>query len=283
VRRRLDVELVRRGLVSSRRQAGELVDRGAVRVGGAVADKASRLVAGHEAIVVESGGPRFVSRGGDKLDAALARFAISARGRRCLDAGASTGGFTDCLLRRGASRVVAVDVGYGQLHPRLRGDHRVEVRERTNVRRLGDEAHGERFDLVVADLSFVSLTGVVPTLVGRLAGPAADLVVLVKPQFEVGRVEAGRGRGVVHDPALRRRALGSVASALVGAGATIMGAMASPLLGPAGNAEYLVWARRAVAAPGPVTASASSGLDEMLDAAVAQSPDRVAPSTPGER
>ncbi|HXQ44203.1 MAG TPA: TlyA family RNA methyltransferase [Acidimicrobiales bacterium] len=278
VRRRLDLELVRRGLVPSRAHARDVIARGAVLVGGAVADKASRLVAGGDPIVIDTGGRRFVSRGGDKLDAALERFPIPVVGRRCLDAGASTGGFTDCLLQRGAASVTAVDVGYGQLHPRLRDDGRVLVRERTNVRSLGagdgvgdgdgdGGGDGERFALIVADLSFISLTTVAPVLVG-LAAPGADLVVLVKPQFEVGHIAASRGRGVVRDQDLRRTALGRVASALEQAGATIMGAMASPVLGPAGNAEYLLWGRI-----GPFEAPMGLDVAAVLDAAVASSPD----------
>jgi 23S rRNA (cytidine1920-2'-O)/16S rRNA (cytidine1409-2'-O)-methyltransferase len=257
------------------------VARGAVLVGGAVADKPSRLVAESDAIVVDTGGRRFVSRGGDKLDAALDRFPIAVSGRRCLDAGASTGGFTDCLLIRGAATVLAVDVGYGQLHPRLREDDRVVVRERTNIRHLDDAsldgADGpDGFELIVGDLSFISLTTVVPVLVG-LAAAGADLVLLVKPQFEVGHVEVSRGRGVVRDQGLRRRALDGVASALVTAGATIMGAMASPVLGPAGNAEYLLWARTGP----PETGSPSLDVDATLDAAVAASPDAASPDAPG--
>jgi 23S rRNA (cytidine1920-2'-O)/16S rRNA (cytidine1409-2'-O)-methyltransferase len=263
-----------------------VVARGAVLVGGTVADKPSRLVAESDPIVIDAGGRRFVSRGGDKLEAALERFPISVRDRRCLDAGASTGGFTDCLLERGAAVVVAVDVGYGQLHPRLRDDPRVEVHERTNIRSLGDGG-GDRFELIVADLSFISLTTVAPVLVAALAAPGADLVVLVKPQFEVGRVEVSRGRGVVRDQTLRRAALEKVASALVSAGATIMGAMASPVLGPAGNAEYLLWARTPPPSGSPPPADLSplpdvapladvaplSDVAAALDAAVAESPD----------
>jgi 23S rRNA (cytidine1920-2'-O)/16S rRNA (cytidine1409-2'-O)-methyltransferase len=248
-----------------------------------VADKPARLVAESEPIVVDTAGRRFVSRGGDKLDAALDRFPISVTGRRCLDAGASTGGFTDCLLQRGAASVTAVDVGYGQLHPRLRHDPRVEVRERTNIRTLAEEEDPDRFELVVADLSFISLTVVVPVLAGVLAAPGADLVVLVKPQFEVGQVEASRGRGVVRDPTLRRLALENVASALVSSAATIMGAMASPVLGPAGNAEYLLWARTGPPldlAPSPDGAGPVD-VAAVLDAAVAASPDAVSPGEPG--
>jgi 23S rRNA (cytidine1920-2'-O)/16S rRNA (cytidine1409-2'-O)-methyltransferase len=274
---------VRRGLAPSRTHAHDIIARGAVLVGGAVADKPARLVAESEPIVVDTAGRRFVSRGGDKLDAALDRFPISVTGRRCLDAGASTGGFTDCLLQRGAASVTAVDVGYGQLHPRLRHDPRVEVRERTNIRTLAEEEDPDRFELVVADLSFISLTVVVPVLAGVLAAPGADLVVLVKPQFEVGQVEASRGRGVVRDPTLRRLALENVASALVSSAATIMGAMASPVLGPAGNAEYLLWARTGPPldlAPSPDGAGPVD-VAAVLDAAVAASPDAVSPGEPG--
>jgi 23S rRNA (cytidine1920-2'-O)/16S rRNA (cytidine1409-2'-O)-methyltransferase len=253
--------------VPSRAHAHDVIARGAVRVGGAVADKPSRLVAGGDPIVIDGGGRLYVSRGGDKLAAALDRFPVVVRDRRCLDAGASTGGFTDCLLQRGAAQVTAIDVGYGQLHPRLRDDGRVVVRERTNVRSLDVDDGSEPFELIVADLSFISLTTVVPTLT-RLAAPGADLVVLVKPQFEVGHVAVSRGRGVVRDQDLRRAALEKVASALVEAGATIMGAMASPVLGPAGNAEYLLWAR--IGSPGP---SPALDIAAALDAAVASSPD----------
>jgi 23S rRNA (cytidine1920-2'-O)/16S rRNA (cytidine1409-2'-O)-methyltransferase len=268
---------VRRGLVASRAHAHEVIARGAVRVGGAVADKAARLVAENDAILVDGDGRRFVSRGGDKLEAALERFPIAVSGRRCLDAGASTGGFTDCLLQRGAAHVVAVDVGYGQLHPRLRDDPSVDVRERTNIRSLSADDDGDGpFDLIVADLSFISLATVVPVLAGALAPPGTDLVLLVKPQFEVGRIEVSRGRGVVRDPVLRRSALARVASALMSAGATIMGAMASPVLGPAGNAEYLLWAR---AGSSGSPAASTFDVAAALDAAVAESPD--APSGDG--
>jgi 23S rRNA (cytidine1920-2'-O)/16S rRNA (cytidine1409-2'-O)-methyltransferase len=188
-------------------------------------------------------GPRFVGRGGEKLDAALERFAVPVAGRRALDAGASTGGFTDCLLQRGADEVVAVDVGYGQLHERLRADPRVDVRERTNVRSLDREALGGPVDLVVADLSFISLRTVLPVLV-PLVEPGGDLVVLVKPQFEAGRREAARGSGVIREPEVWRRVLEEVATAAAESGADRMDEMESPLTGADGNVEFLLHLRR---------------------------------------
>lgn len=223
-------------------------------VAGAVATKGSRLVADGEPVLVAGDGPRFVSRGGEKLDAALSRFHITVSGQRALDAGSSTGGFVDCLLQRGAAQVVAVDVGHGQLHQRLRGDPRVVVLEGCNVRFLGPDAlvPPGPVDLVTADLSFISIRTVAGALAG-LVRPSGDLVVLVKPQFEAGRVAVSRGRGVIDDPILWRQALLDVASALRGAGTGIMGAMASPLKGPAGNVEFLLHARR----------GAGSGDDEL--------------------
>jgi len=278
VRRRLDTELVRRGLAVSRESARLLVEQGAVLVGGARADKAARLVAESDPVVVlDLDSPRFVSRGGQKLDAALDRFSVVVSGRRCLDAGASTGGFTDCLLGRGASEVVAVDVGHGQLDASLRDHPRVKVLERTNIRTLASgDVGGERFDLLVADLSFISLVTVAPVLASDLARPGADIVVLVKPQFEAGRVEVSRGRGVIRDPSVRRAALENVASAFASQGASIMGAMASPLLGPAGNAEFLLHARAATA-PGEISSgpppSSSDTWGHLLDDAVSRAPD----------
>lgn len=233
-RRRLDAELVRRGLVSSRQKAQEAIDAGRVLVGGALADKAARLVAAAEAVVVQGPPPRYVSRGGLKLEAALAHFGLDPHGLRCLDAGASTGGFTDCLLQRGAASVVAVDVGHGVIHERLRCHPRVTVMERTNVRSLD---LGERFPLVTADLSFISLRTVAPAL---LAHAAADLVLLVKPQFEAGRAEAAKGKGVITDPAVHERVLEEVTVAFVSLGAVKMGVMRSPVTGADGNVELLL-------------------------------------------
>ncbi len=239
-----------------------MIERGDVLVAGAPATKPSRLVAPDEAIAVSGPPPRFVGRGGEKLAGALERFAIDLAGRRVLDAGASTGGFTDCALQAGAREVVAVDVGRGQLHQRLRTDARVEVHERTNVRHLGPGDLGAPFDAIVADLSFISLRTVAPALLG-LAGPDAELVWLVKPQFEAGRAEVDRGRGVIADPAVWRRVLEEVAAALEGLGAAIMGLMASPLRGADGNVEFLLHAR----APG---SSRSVPLAELVDQAIAE-------------
>jgi 23S rRNA (cytidine1920-2'-O)/16S rRNA (cytidine1409-2'-O)-methyltransferase len=207
-----------------------------------VADRAARLVAAGEPVLVRGEPPRFVGRGGEKLDAALETFAVEVEGRRVLDAGSSTGGFTDCLLQRGAATVVAVDVGRGQLHPRLRDDPRVVVRERTDIRSLDLADVGGPVEVVVADLSFISLRSVLDSLFAALV-PGGELVLLVKPQFEVGRVEASRGKGVIRDPEVRAAAVADVRDALSGGGAVIMGEMESPLKGSAGNVELLLHAR----------------------------------------
>jgi 23S rRNA (cytidine1920-2'-O)/16S rRNA (cytidine1409-2'-O)-methyltransferase len=235
-----------------------------VLVGGAVAERAARLVDAAESVAVLGPAPRFVGRGGEKLDAALDHFGVHVGARRVLDAGASTGGFTDCLLQRGAAQVVAVDVGRGQLHDRLRHDGRVVVRERTNIRTASLEALGGAvFDMVVADLSFISLRTVAGPLVS-MTRPGGDLVVLVKPQFEAGRNAVSRGRGVIRDPEVWRTALGEVIVALEEAGATMMGVMVSPLQGADGNVEYFAHLRRG--SPGPRAA----GGEGEIDAAVAQ-------------
>ncbi len=241
VRRRLDVELVRRGLAPSRSAAQAAIADHLVTVGGSLAGKPSHLVAPGEPVELLAPGPRFVSRGGEKLDAALSQFAVDVAGLRALDAGASTGGFTDCLLQRGAAPVLAIDVGHGQLHPSVRDDPRVVVRERTNVRDLTPEAVGGRVGVVVADLSFISLRTVLPALL-RFCQPGAPLVLLVKPQFEAGRAEVSKGRGVIRDPAVRAAVQTSIDDALRDAGATIMGWMESPLRGADGNVELFVHA-----------------------------------------
>ena len=211
-------------------------------VQGAVAEKSERQVAAGDAVVVRPPPARFVSRGGEKLDAALTTFAVDPAGLVVLDAGASTGGFTDCVLQRGAARVHAVDVGYGQLHERVAGDPRVHRLDRTNVRHLDAAALGGPVDLVVADLSFISLRTVLGPLLA-LCRPGADLVLLVKPQFEAPRHEADRGRGVITDPAVRQRALDDVIAAAVREGGIIMGTMTSPLTGTDGNVELLLHLR----------------------------------------
>lgn len=238
MRRRLDVELVRRGLAPSRTRAVELIEADHVTVGGAPARTASRQVGADEAIAVDAPPARFVSRGGEKVDAALTAFDVPVAGRRALDAGASTGGFTDCLLQRGAATVVAVDVGRGQLAWSLRTDPRVTVLERVNVRSLGPEAIGGPVDLLVADLSFISLVTVAPAL-AALTTPGADLVLLVKPQFEAGRDRIGKG-GIVRDPAVHRAVLGEVVEGLARSGLGVRAAVASPLRGADGNVEFLV-------------------------------------------
>jgi 23S rRNA (cytidine1920-2'-O)/16S rRNA (cytidine1409-2'-O)-methyltransferase len=212
-------------------------------VAGAVADKVARQVSPAEPVVVAGPPPRFASRGGEKLDAALEYFAIDVDSRSALDAGASTGGFTDCLLQRGARPVVAIDVGHGQLLQRLREHPDVEVMERTNIRDLTPaDIGGRRFPMVVADLSFISLRTVAGALAG-VAQPEADLVVLVKPQFEAGRAVVSRGRGVVRGADVRAEALVAVAEAFSAFGAMVMGAMMSPILGAEGNVEFCLHLR----------------------------------------
>jgi 23S rRNA (cytidine1920-2'-O)/16S rRNA (cytidine1409-2'-O)-methyltransferase len=219
------------------------VAAGRVLVGGAVATKTSRQVGPGEPLVVSAPPARFASRGGEKLDAALKHFDLDVAGKDALDAGASTGGFTDCLLQRGAAIVVAIDVGHGQLLQRIRLDPRVEVMERANVRyMLPEDVGGRRFDVVVADLSFISLMMVARALLG-LAKPAADLVVLVKPQFEAGRAVVSKGKGVVRDPKVWASVLCDVAGAFEAGGAEVAGGMASPLLGAEGNVEFFLHLR----------------------------------------
>jgi 23S rRNA (cytidine1920-2'-O)/16S rRNA (cytidine1409-2'-O)-methyltransferase len=227
-----------------------------VTVAGAPADKPARLVAPGDPILVTAG-KTWASRGAHKLDAALTWWPIPIEDRRCLDAGASTGGFTDVLLAWGARQVVAVDVGRAQLLDRLRRDPRVVVLDRTNIRAVElSDLGGDPFGVVVADLSFISLRTVAPVLAGLLTEPGADLVWLVKPQFEAGREIVSRGRGVVRDPGVWRKALVDVGHAMGEAGAAIMGAMSSPLRGADGNVEFLIWAR--AHAPGGLTAESAA-------------------------
>jgi 23S rRNA (cytidine1920-2'-O)/16S rRNA (cytidine1409-2'-O)-methyltransferase len=252
-RLRLDAELVRRGLARSREHAAELIGAGRVRVGGAVATKPATGVTTDVAIVVvdDPDRPDYVSRGGHKLAGALAAFGpqgLEVAGRRCLDAGASTGGFTDVLLRAGAAEVVAVDVGYGQLAWPLRQDDRVTVLDRTNVRDLTVEVLGGPVDIVVGDLSFISLALVLDPLLAVCA-PEADLALMVKPQFEVGKDRVGKG-GVVRDLALRAETVTHVAAAAAGRGWGARAVVTSPLPGPSGNVEFFLWLRRGPAGIG---------------------------------
>jgi len=238
-RQRLDLLLVARGLSESRERAQRAILAGEVRVGEALARKASELVPVDVELRIEPRGARFASRGGEKLDGALARFALAVRGRDCLDVGASTGGFTDCLLQRGAARVVALDVGYGQLDWRLRNDPRVSVIERTNVRAFTADRLPWPVDLATVDVSFISLAKVLPTL-ARLLPPEGDVVALIKPQFEVGKGEVGKG-GVVRDPELHERVIERVRGEASTLGFVERGLVESPLLGPKGNREFFVW------------------------------------------
>ena len=240
-RRRLDAELVRRGLASTRDEAAEAVLAGLVTVAGAPATKAAALVTAEQSLDVAMAPREFVSRGGEKLQAGLDRFGIHATGRLCLDAGASTGGFTDCLLRAGAAKVAAVDVGYGQLAWSLRTDPRVLVLERTNARDLRAGTLPFAPSIVVADLSFISLRSVMPALAGVSAGDA-DFVLLVKPQFEAPPTDVPEG-GVVRDAGTWRRAVEGVAIACEENGLGPQDVAASPLRGPAGNVEFLLHAR----------------------------------------
>ncbi|WP_419146294.1 TlyA family RNA methyltransferase [Iamia majanohamensis] len=217
------------------------IAEGRVLVGGAPAPKPTRLVAPGEAVVVQGPPPRYVGRAGEKLHAALEAFAVAPEGRAALDVGSSTGGFTDCLLQHGAASVLAVDVGRNQLHERLRADPRVTVRERTDVRSLPVPALPGGAAVVTVDVSFISLRTVLPAVVAQ-AAPGADVVLLVKPQFEADRAVVSRGRGVVRDPAVWAEALRGVVRTLHDLGAAIMGAMVSPLHGADGNVELLVHA-----------------------------------------
>ena len=241
-RARVDAELVRRGLARSRQQAAELIGAGRVSIDGMPAAKPATAIAVSAALTVDNADERsWVSRGAHKLTGALEAFALSVTDRRCLDAGASTGGFTEVLLDRGAREVVAVDVGYGQLAWSLRNDDRVVVMERTNVRDLTPDTIGGQVDLVVADLSFISLSTVLPALTS-CADVDADIVPMVKPQFEVGKDRVGAG-GVVSDPQLRADAVLTVARRAAALQWQTVAVTASPLPGPSGNVEYFLQLR----------------------------------------
>ena len=238
-RQRLDNELVRRGLVENRSQAQEVIKAGRVTVDGAPANKPSRMVALSQSLFVAGDPPLYVSRGGLKLEAALDFFDINVSGLQAIDVGSSTGGFTDCLLQHDAISVTAIDVGRGQLHNRLFRDKRVTVYERTNIRHVEPEEIGAPFDLLVADLSFISLTAILANLLD-LVGDKSSMLLLVKPQFEVGKKFVGKG-GVVRDLGAHLFALEGVIEASINVGFFPKGLIPSPLTGPAGNHEYLLW------------------------------------------
>ena len=241
-RRRLDLELVEQGLAASRQQAQQWIRAGRVRSGSSVLDKPGQAVAVGLPLEVERP-PRFVSRGGEKLAAALEALPIRVQERTCLDGGISTGGFTDCLLQNGAARVYGIDVGYGQTAWSLRTDSRLVLRERVNLRHLeAADLYGPEDpwpDLAVVDVSFIGLALVLPAL-RRLLRRPAEAVLLVKPQFEVGRARVGKG-GVVRDPAAHAAAIEAVMVSAAGLGWRPAGLLGSPITGPAGNHEYLLW------------------------------------------
>ncbi|AGP32957.1 TlyA family RNA methyltransferase [Sorangium cellulosum] len=244
---RADALLVARKLAASRTEAQALIMAGKVTSGPRRIDKPGTLLP-EDAEVHVASGPRFVSRGGDKLEHALAAFAaqhgLDVAGKTCVDVGASTGGFTDCLLQRGAARVFAVDVGYGQLASKLRADPRVEVRDRVNARELRREDFDGPIDLVVVDASFISISRLIDAI-ARLLRPSGDLVALIKPQFEAGREAAARGRGVIRDEATRLAAIAEARQAIEAAGFSVVGEVDSAVRGPKGNVEHFVHARRA--------------------------------------
>jgi 23S rRNA (cytidine1920-2'-O)/16S rRNA (cytidine1409-2'-O)-methyltransferase len=261
MRVRLDAELVRRGLARSREQAVELISSGEVLVRGLPATKSAMQVDAQTSIKVAASGDEYVSRGGFKLAGALDFFKeIDVKNKLALDAGASTGGFTDVLLRRGVSKVIAVDVGYGQLAWSLQQDSRVEILDRTNIRNISPDLIREPVDIVVADLSFISLKLVLPAL-QSVAKADAEFLLMVKPQFEVGREQLGSG-GVVREKELRIKAVKDVAQSALDVGLGTFGVVASSLPGPSGNVEYFLWLRRGNEMP----------TDAVFEQAVAKGP-----------
>lgn len=261
--------MVRRGMVSSREAARRLIVDGQVLVGGSFADKPARQVATDQAITFAAAPPPYVSRAGLKLAGALDAFAIDPSGLYCLDAGSSTGGFTDCLLQRGAAGVVAVDVGTNQLHERIRADPRVDVREQTDIRSISAADLARPVDLVVGDLSFISLRLVLLTL-SELVVPDGQLILLVKPQFEAGRREVSRGKGVISDPVIWRGAVTEVLTTAAKVGLSAHGVIPSPIRGTRGNVEFVVWLIRQ-----PSTISDNPGIEALIDAAVARASEAV--------
>src|SRR5258708_6607887 len=236
-KQRLDVLLVERGLIDSREKARRLIMAGEVTANGQLVDKPGMQVALDVTLVLRVK-PRFVSRGGDKLDAALSAFSLDVGGKVCADVGASTGGFTDCLLQRGAAKVYAIDVGYGQLDYRLRKDERVVVMEQTNARYV--ETLLEQITIVTIDASFISLRLLLPVVKNWLTRDGASVIPLIKPQFEAGKADVGKG-GVGKAPEVHRRVLPEVLARAQGTGYTVAGLVRTPLKGPAGNIEFLAW------------------------------------------
>jgi 23S rRNA (cytidine1920-2'-O)/16S rRNA (cytidine1409-2'-O)-methyltransferase len=265
---RLDVLLVERGLAESRAKAQALIMAGQVRVAGQTTLRPATAIPSDSQLTIDSG-PRFVSRGGEKLDAALDAFSIDVNGLICADVGSSTGGFTDCLLQRGVARVYAIDVGKGILHWKLRNDPRVIVMEETNARFV--EALPERVDLVTVDASFISLRILLPviqkwfpSLSGRGARGEGEIISLIKPQFEAGKKDVSRGDGVIRDPAIHKQVLLDVLGFAQQEGFSVRGLIKSPLLGPKGNTEFLVWLNHAQAS----AESVNEDIDSLVEGAL---------------
>lgn len=255
---RLDILITELGLAESRSLAQKLVMAGQVRVDGQLIFKPATKFSREVQIHIDRG-PRYVSRGGEKLEASLAAFGLmDLQGKVCVDVGSSTGGFTDCLLQHGAGKVYAVDVGYGELHWKLRNDLRVIVMERTNARYV--EGFPEPIGLITIDASFISLKILLPVAAHWLGEAGGELVALIKPQFEAGRAEVSRGDGVIHDPEIHRKVLGEILEFAAGAGFGIRGLIRSPLKGPKGNTEFLVY----LAFPGSTNANLTDIINDVL-------------------
>lgn len=273
-RKRLDAELVRRHIAVSRSQASDLIKQQKITVAGTIATNAARLVAASEPIELIGPPPRFVGRGGEKLQAALDTFPIEVTGKHALDVGASTGGFTDCWLQAGATQVVALDVGHGQLHERLRADGRVEVRERTNIRHVTPaDFSSAPFPLISVDVSFISLKTIAPAL-SELAASHADIVALIKPQFEAGRREVSKGKGVVSGKGVWSEVLMSILGAMEELGNATMGVMVSPLTGADGNVEFLGWFKRGAVPSELQPAMQTTQIQQVVEEAELRIPEK---------
>ncbi len=261
---RLDLLLVERGLTNSRAVAQRMIMAGQVRVNDQVILKPASLITEDANLSIDSG-PPYVSRGGEKLAAALKNFAINVQNKICADVGASTGGFTDCLLQHGAQKVYAIDVGHGILHWKLRQDPRVVVLERTNARHLVKLA--EEIELATVDASFISLKVLLPVIRGWLKPDNAEIIALIKPQFEAGKAVVARGEGVIRDPVIHRQILVDILSFCEQQGFSVKGLIRSPLLGPKGNREFLTWLGSQVSAPG--------NFIQLIENAVASDPTNI--------